>query len=197
MFHLKEIYLNNRYWIKEKIMPYCAKCGNELLPDSKFCPKCGTLVAWCRESGQLSSSSPNCEPKLALWGERFVAWLIDVVILGSAIGLLSSVAWLAAWQPHPALPGWFPLFNFGTGGLVYLLYWTVMEGAYGQSVGKMIMHLRVAKIDGSPIGFAEAVVESLGKALFLILDVIVGWALYPKRRQRIFNYLSKTIVVHE
>jgi uncharacterized RDD family membrane protein YckC len=178
-------------------MPYCAKCGNELLLDTRFCPKCGTPVLSYRAAESASPSTADSGLKLALWGERFVAWLIDIVILGVIIGLLGLVAWFAAWQPHPALPSWFPLFNFGTGGLVYFLYWTIMEGAYGQSIGKMAMRLRVAKLDGGAIGFSEAAVESVGKAFFLIIDVFLGWALYPRLRQRIFHYLSKTVVVRE
>jgi hypothetical protein len=50
-------------------------------------------------------------------------------------------------------------------------------------------------LDGSEIGMGNAAVESLGKAFLLPLDCILGWFLYPKRRQRIFNYLSQTIVI--
>jgi hypothetical protein len=38
-------------------------------------------------------------------------------------------------------------------------------------------------------------VASAGKAFFIFLDMILGWAFYPRRRQRIFNYLSETIVI--
>ncbi len=72
-----------------------------------------------------------------------------------------------------------------------------MEGTYGQSLGKMIMHLKVTRLDGSRIGMDTAAVESLGKAFLLPLDLIVGWIFYPNKRQRLFNNLSGTIVVHE
>jgi len=42
---------------------------------------------------------------------------------------------------------------------------------------------------------AQAAIESIGKAFLLPLDCIIGWILYPSRRQRLFNYLSDTIVV--
>ncbi len=179
-------------------MPYCKNCGNELSSDAKFCPKCGTPVI----SEQASPSGPaQVAPvasglKLAFWGERFVAWLIDVIIIGIFVGTLELLTWFA-WEPFGFWPSWFPLFNFGSGGLIYFLYWTLMDGAYGQSLGKMIMRLKVTRLDGSPIGFGYAALESVGKAFFLVLDVIIGWALYPKRRQRIFNYLSETIVIRE
>jgi hypothetical protein len=50
-------------------------------------------------------------------------------------------------------------------------------------------------LDGSEIGMGKAALESVGKAFLLPLDCILGWILYPRRRQRIFNYISETIVI--
>jgi len=133
--------------------------------------------------------------KLAFWWERFVAWLIDVVIIGVVVGilglfsLLAGVTWWSGW------PGWLPFFNFNLGGVIYFLYWLFMDGAYGQSFGKMVMRIKITRLDSSEIGMVNAALESLGKAFLLPLDCILGWILYPRRRQRIFNYLSQTIVI--
>jgi uncharacterized RDD family membrane protein YckC len=71
----------------------------------------------------------------------------------------------------------------------------LMEGAYGQSLGKMLMRIKAARLDGSPINMGQAALQSLGKAFLLPLDCLLGWILYPRRRQRLFNYLSETVVV--
>jgi uncharacterized RDD family membrane protein YckC len=153
------------------------------------------------EQAAPSATGPSPAPglKLAFWGERFVAWLIDVIILGVIVGLLGLFAWFASgsltWWSN--WPGWLPFFNFNLGGAIYFLYWMLMEGAYGQSLGKMIMHLRVTRLDGHPIGMSNAALESVGKAFLLPLDVLLGWIFYPKRRQRLFNYLSETVVIRE
>jgi len=128
--------------------------------------------------------------KLAFWGERFVAWLIDVVIIGVVVGILGLFVSLSLW---PGWPSWIPFFNFN--GIFLFLYWMFMDGAYGQSFGKMIMRLKVTRLDGSQIGMGTAALESVGKAFLLPLDCLLGWLLYPKRRQRIFNYISETVVV--
>jgi len=70
-----------------------------------------------------------------------------------------------------------------------------MDGLYGQSFGKMAMRIKVTRLDGSQINMGAAALESVGKAFLLPLDCLLGWLLYPKRRQRIFNYISETIVV--
>ena len=181
-------------------MPYCNKCGNELPEGAKYCPVCGTAVS--TEEAPAASAVPTVSAapevsglKLAFWWERFVAWLIDAVIIGVVVGilglfsLLAGVTWWSGW------PSWLPFFNFNIGGVLYFLYWMFMDGAYGQSFGKMIMRLKVTRLDGNEIGMGNAAVESLGKAFLLPLDCILGWFLYPRRKQRIFNYLSQTIVI--
>jgi uncharacterized RDD family membrane protein YckC len=70
-----------------------------------------------------------------------------------------------------------------------------MDGSYGQSLGKMFMRIKVTRLDGSEIGMGNAALESVGKAFLLPLDVLLGWVLYPRRRQRLFNHISETMVI--
>jgi uncharacterized RDD family membrane protein YckC len=180
------------------IMPNCKNCGFELPPDSQYCPHCGAPVATAETAAPVytAPSPPPFTPRLATWGERFVAWLIDAIIVSIFISILSITAWFA-WQPLNFWPSWLPLINFGPGGFIYFLYWMLMEGLYGQSIGKMVMRIRVTRLNGSPAGLGFAALESVGKSFLLVLDIIIGWFLYPRRRQRLFNYLSETIVVQD
>jgi uncharacterized RDD family membrane protein YckC len=169
-------------------MGYCPKCGNELPEGAKFCPVCGTAVS--AEEAPATPVTPFApDLKLAFWGERFVAWLIDVVIIGVVVNILGLFVSLSLW---PGWPIWIPFFNFN--GIFLFMYWMFMDGGYGQSFGKMIMRLKVTRLDGSQIGMGTAALESVGKAFLLPLDCLLGWLLYPKRRQRIFNYISETVV---
>ena len=176
-------------------MPYCMKCGNELPEGAKYCPVCGTSVTMEEvPAAPVAPTTPEVSGlKLAFWGERFVAWLIDIVIIGAMTFILRlvglSFTWWAGW------PDWIPFLNFN--GVALFLYWLLMEGLYGQSFGKMVMQLKITRLNGSEIGMGKAALESLGKAFLLPLDCILGWILYPKRRQRIFNYLSETIVIRK
>jgi uncharacterized RDD family membrane protein YckC len=173
-------------------MAPCQKCGNELPPDAKFCPRCGAAI----ETAPTYAAPAG--PKLAFWGERFVAWLIDMIIINVAlflIGLLFFFPWSPLWQSINN--GWSFFFSFGSNSLVTFLYWMFTEGAYGKSIGKSVMRLRVTRLDGTRINFGQAALESVGKAFLLPIDLIVGWILYPRKRQRLFNFLSETVVVHE
>jgi uncharacterized RDD family membrane protein YckC len=180
-------------------MPYCAKCGNELPEGAKYCPVCGTAVSMQEApAAPVAPVAPEFSGlQLAFWWERFVAWLIDAVIIGLVVGILGLFTWFAGqsltwWSGWPS---WLPFFNFNLGGVAYFLYWMLMDGAYGQSFGKMVMRIKITRLDGSKIGMGNAALESLGKAFLLPLDCILGWILYPRKRQRIFNYISNTIVI--
>jgi uncharacterized RDD family membrane protein YckC len=182
---------------EENVMPYCQKCGNALPEGAKYCPVCGTAVPM--EEAPTAPTVPTvpASPEvsgltLAFWWERFVAWLIDAAIIGTVVGILGlvtslSFTWWSGW------PSWIPFFNIG--GVAYFLYWLFMDGTYGQSIGKMVMRIKITRLDGSQIGMGNAALESVGKAFLLPLDVLLGWILYPRRRQRIFNHISETIVI--
>ena len=164
-------------------MPYCRNCGNEVSEGAAYCPSCGAVVA-------------SADHMLASWGDRFIAWLIDMVILSV---LLSWMIWPGFyWIPGgwgTMVPRWIPFVDFGFRNIIYFLYWTVLEGTYGQSVGKMVMKIEVVRLDGGAIDLGKAAYQSIGKAFLLPLDCIFGWIQYSLRQQRLFNYLSETVVV--
>lgn len=181
-------------------MTYCEKCGTALPENALYCAKCGAPVA--AEQAPAASVEPvgvASGLKLAFWSERFLAWLIDIVILGVLVAILNVVTWFTTlpFTLWSSWPSWMPFFSFSISGIIYFLYWMLMDGAYGQSLGKMIMHLKVTRLDGKPVTMGQAAVESIGKAFLLPLDFLIGLFLYPKRRQRVFNFLSETVVVRE
>ena len=183
-------------------MSRCKECGYELPEGAVYCPRCGTPVVKEEAPAQAATSAGHAAPisqglKLALWWERFVAWLIDVILIGLILSLVGALTFVSL-RPFTFLPGWLdwiPFFNFGVSGVVNFLYWMLMDGAYGQSFGKMVMRIRVTRVDGSRVNMTGAALESIGKAFLLPLDCLLGWILYPRRRQRVFNYISETIVV--
>ncbi len=184
-------------------MANCKNCGFELPAGAQFCPRCGAPVPKLEEPLSQPTLSVPSAPSLgqgivlAFWWERFLAWLIDVVIIGIFASILNLITGLAL-TALPGWPSWIPFFSFNLNGVLLFLYWMLMEGISsqkGQSFGKSIMRIRVVHLDGTPINMADAAVESVGKAFILPIDLLIGWILYPRKRQRLFNYLSRTVVV--
>lgn len=161
-------------------MSYCRRCGFKLPDDALFCPSCGAPVYKSRL-------------ELASWGERIVAYLIDVIILGIIVApIISMFLWCLIWDFRI---GWSLFTSLSFNNMISFLYWTFLEGVYGQSLGKMILKLKVVRTDGQSINMLTAAIESLGKAFLLPIDFILGLILYPQKQQRLFNYISNTIVI--
>jgi len=120
------------------------------------------------------------------WGSRFWAWLIDIILVGI---MWQMVAGMLLFMGDIYVVG------AGSNALLMFIYWTVLEGYRGQSIGKMALNLAVTDMDGQKIGYADAAIESFGKAFLLPLDCIIGWLAMPGSGQRLFNRISNTVVV--
>jgi uncharacterized RDD family membrane protein YckC len=133
---------------------------------------------------------------LGKWSARFWAWLVDFILvilfLNIVRGVLSGLS--ITIHPYWDIAHWEPL-EFGFQTFFFFLYWTVMEGFRGQSIGKMVMNLRVVNRDGTKINYSTAAVESFGKAFLLPLDCLIGWFGMPDSKLRVFNRISNTIII--
>lgn len=136
---------------------------------------------------------------LAKWSTRFWAWLIDFCMVILFLNIVRGVL-LPFWELPYYIDLWhWEPFEIGFQSIFFFLYWTVMEGfqGRGQSIGKMVMNLRVVNRDGSRIRYLSAAIESFGKAFpgLLAIDCLVGWLAMPNTKMRLFNRLSNTLVV--
>ena len=158
---------------------YCDRCGAGLETDDVYCPKCGQPVV--KESNQDYI-------ELATWTQRFIALIIDGLVLGVALAVLN-------------LPGYQMIggvnIKFGIDNVLQFLYYMFMDQYYGQSLGKKVMNLRITKIGGAPLSLADAAIESFGKVFLLPIDFIIGFFFYKEKNQRLFNYLSDTVVIRD
>ena len=132
---------------------------------------------------------------LGKWSTRFWAWLIDFILVILFLNIIRGI-----FQPFWIIPlyldfhRWEP-YEFGFQTFFFFAYWTVMEGFRGQSIGKMVMNLRVVNRDGTKINYSTAAIESAGKAFLLPFDCLIGWLGMPGTKLRVFNRISNTIVI--
>lgn len=124
---------------------------------------------------------------LAKWQDRFFAWLIDFVLVSVVVGIFSVVAHQFNYFMQAE---WYA----GTSA-IFFVYWLILEYSSGRSLGKRLMHLKTVKDDGSNPTMIDSAVNSFGKSFLLPIDVILGLIFTDKKRQRIFNRLSNTIVI--
>ena len=149
-------------------------------------------------SGGTPSQSQPSEITLAGWGERFLAWLIDFIIVNIVLWAIFSAAAIPFWFDG-APDRWFNRPNGALGwavtSLVFFFYWIYFETTTGQSLGKMALHIRTTDLAGKKIDIRNGIMQSFGKAFLLPIDVILGWIFTNDKRQRIFSRAGNTIVV--
>ncbi len=119
-------------------------------------------------------------------GSRFLAILIDSIILGVIAGLL--VANFGTQQP---------VASGGTTGVIGLIYFIVMEATRGATLGKMALGLHVVRVDGGPIGWKESLIRNLLRiidSLFLYLVAALSIRFSPLK-QRLGDKAAHTVVV--
>ncbi len=139
----------------------------------------------------------------ASWESRFWAWLIDILLVGlfcsmfgDCLGIPGTLCAVESLDIAGSLGivGSLGIEAFGIGFAAFI-YWTVLEGYRGQSIGKMVMNIAVVDASGNMIGYEKAAIGCFGKAFLLPLDCLVGWQALPASRQRLFNGVSDTFVV--
>jgi len=152
------------------------------------------------ESSSSSEARPS-EIRLAKWTERFIAWLIDFVIVSIGLAVLFAILSIPFWiyyATEEEVKGRFnglQPFHYLISSLVFFLYWTYFESTTGQSIGKRVMNLKTTNLNGTVAERKRVALAAFGKAFLLPFDVILGWIFTNDKRQRIFNRASNTIVI--
>src|SRR3972149_1586232 len=127
--------------------------------------------------------------------KRIIAYIIDAIIVW-----IPSMVLLFVLFPYWWAFGSFGWFLFGWGVLVYaliaLMYWVLLEGFTGATVGKKVMGLRVVGTTG-PMDPVKAAIRNVSKFhwLFLLLDWVVGLATEGDPRQKATDRLGGTTVI--
>jgi uncharacterized RDD family membrane protein YckC len=136
---------------------------------------------------------------------RFVAILIDTIIIAIIASILSAPFNAFAVITNNASGT--VTFSFGSvlGWLlslaVFMLYFTLLEGHYGQTVGKMAVKIKVVRLaDGAPIDYSQAAVRTILRFLdeipYIIpylLGAILIWS--SEEKQRLGDRVASTVVV--
>jgi len=144
-----------------------------------------------------STESPPIEVTIARWSDRFYAWLIDYAIIFGVAFAVFLAAFSAAFF-EKIIDGDYMYahsFDYAPISIVFFLYWLILEGKKGQSIGKMALRLKITNLAGDHADFKSIAISSFGKAFLLPIDVILGRIFTNQKRQRIFNRLGKTIVI--
>ena len=190
----------------------CVQCGTATSTDAKYCESCGALIA--PKGVQTPSQGPPAYQAPAYYtgaptpyqgvSIRFVAILIDYFIIGIIAGLV-ALPFLAAAVAATVVSENLSTIAWGSvaiasliGLAIWFLYFTLLEGHYGQTIGKMALNIKVVReSDGMPIDYGEAAVRTVLRIIDGLFDYLIGaifiWT--SDRKQRLGDRVAHTIVV--
>ena len=186
-------------------MAYCWKCGAQLYENSSYCHSCGSPA---KPSQTMAPGGQTGFDRLKddkgfqdHWAKRVIAYIVDVAIVSVAVYVLVLAIAL------PSFPGiffgqtfsfaWF--WGFWLGGitpLIMLAYFVLAEALFERTIGKELMGLRVARLDGKRIDLWSSFVRNISKFAFilLIVDVAVGLGTHGDGRQKYSDRYIGTVV---
>jgi uncharacterized RDD family membrane protein YckC len=179
---------------------YCTRCGASIAEGAAFCPACGNPVI--PVAGAAAVAVPVRTAYAGFW-LRFVAWIIDVLIL-SAVGLIFLVPLVpllfrhepfegpTMWPLTPAFLWFWPLNLVGV-----WLYFALFESSSWQATpGKRVLGLLVTDMEGRPISFARATGRYFGKilsgAILMIGYIMAG---FTTKKQALHDILAGCLVL--
>ncbi len=141
------------------------------------------------ELRQALAPYSSAAPTPATVSLRCVAGLVDMIVLG-LMGL--AVQW-PLWGSLTNLlnsPAEHPqkfFLSMSVGVLMSVLYFTVLEGLWGASIGKAICRLRVVGPDRNPPGVTKALFRAL---IYAVMPVLPFWIILGTNPARIFDLSS-------
>lgn len=129
---------------------------------------------------------------------RFWAYLIDIIIVGAISGLLVKPIFRVV--DYPIKDPIFLLYSPYKLILLalFLAYFLLMTKFFSQTVGKMIVGIRVVKKSGEPLGwgtllFREVVGRYISKTLLIPYLLVI----FMPRKEALHDLFADTEVVHE
>ncbi len=126
-------------------------------------------------------------------GRRFVAHVVDLLISFLGLGFM-----LAALTGNLTATGFQMegLAAFGLFLLMFVYFW-LLEGLMGATLGKLLLGIEVQRVDGGRCGLVASLVRNLlriidGLLVYLVAAILV-WN--SEKRQRLGDMAAKTVVV--
>lgn len=115
---------------------------------------------------------------------RAIALLIDSMLLSLVTTMKVFPFVLLSWKTFPFVTG--------------LLYFSLMHGLLGQTMGKMLMGIKVVRMDGTKLTLGDGIVRTLNYVLSALpLGLGFMMAIFSRRRLAFHDLICGTRVIHQ
>jgi len=204
---------------------FCSKCGALLAGDAAFCQSCGNQITGAAAlAPTMGTVSPHAGVGAIVYASnvtyagfwlRFVAYLLDSIILGFAVMvlfvplffLMGGVALLEA-LPHQHGGRVDPVQLMPFFGLILTLvalssvaqwlYFAYLESGEKQATwGKQALGIYVTDLAGQRITFGRATGRFFAKIVTKLIPLGIGFMMagFTERRQALHDMIASTLVL--
>lgn len=134
--------------------------------------------------------------KTAGFWTRFWAYLIDLIVVFSINAItVKPLFFFTGWENIEIFH--IPLYGYMT-SLLFYAYFVVMTKIWGQTVGKMVLGIRVVSDNGKPLSWATVFFrEWIGRFISVTIDILYILVAFTPNHKAIHDYIADTKVIHE
>ncbi len=140
----------------------------------------------------------------------FIAWIFIALAIGSAFSTIAPIQPATSGDINATIAQFNSTVTQVSGALsagiavavflaliVWFLYYTLLEGHYGQTLGKWFVKIKVVKENGAKISYSDAAIRTILRIIDGIFDYLVGAILIwtSDKKQRFGDRLAHTVVV--
>jgi uncharacterized RDD family membrane protein YckC len=140
----------------------------------------------------------------------FIAWIFIALAIGSAFSTIAPIQPATSGDINATIAQFNSTVTQVSGALsagiavsvflaliVWFLYYTLLEGHYGQTLGKWFVKIKVVKENGAKISYGDAAIRTILRIIDGIFDYLVGAILIwtSDKKQRLGDRLAHTVVV--
>ena len=174
-----------------RVCPRCHR-GNE--PLSQFCYHCGLPFEGLSGDVRTVPLPPAfASGRPAGFCARFVAFIIDSVVLVTALGVILPLF-------GSSIQDYYGGEEFSGADLISIalgaVYATLLVGTFSTTVGKRALNLYVLRPDGSRVGYGRALARHFATALsVLLLGVGLLMIAFRSDKRGLHDLLADTVVV--
>lgn len=158
-------------------MAYCTYCGREISDQAPVCPNCGHPNEARTAIPEVAFTKPPPGLVLAGFWRRFLSLAIDGIIIGLATSPLARTVDLG--------PNHIPIgYNPAALPAQFLYVWLMIALANGQTLGAMVMGIRVLRTNGERVELGRSAARA---GMAIVSGVVIGlgylWAAWdPDKR---------------
>jgi uncharacterized RDD family membrane protein YckC len=143
-----------------------------------------------------TSVPPGFVEEVHVTGRRVLAIIVDSLL----IGLLLSPFTLFGTNSDGSMSTYQTVSQTLTYSAAFLIYFTLLEGYLGQTVGKMLLSIKVIREDNGEVpGLGTAALRTVLRIVDGIFGYLVGFiaVMASAKRQRLGDMAAHTLVVRK